>query len=190
VNTSKRLRAGRSAVRNPAGTRDFLFSKTSTTAPRPPNSCIQWGGSVPEAKYPGREVGHLPPSGAEVRNERRYTSPTPPPPLQTTSQIGKDKFMTLSAHPLLRIQHEIFLSGFLIKHFHPFHIQRINLELTLISSFRHDVDATCVLLGYYAASCGICVTDWLSFRLGLLILEDGTNTLPRNVGKQFPHDAT
>jgi hypothetical protein len=27
-------------------------------------------------------------------------------------------------------------------------------ELTVISGFRRDVDETCVLLGYYAASCG------------------------------------
>jgi hypothetical protein len=43
---------------------------------------------------------------------------------------------------------------------------------TLISGFRRDVD-------------GIL----RSVVLGLLTLEDGTDTLSRNVGKQLPHDA-
>jgi hypothetical protein len=30
---------------------------------------------------------------------------------------------------------------------------------------------------------------WLSFLLGLSTREDGTDTLPRNVGNQLPHDA-
>ena len=42
-----------------------------------------------------------------------------------------------------------------------------NKILTLISGFRRDVDETC----------------------GLLTREDGTDTLPRNVGKQLSHDA-
>jgi hypothetical protein len=36
---------------------------------------------------------------------------------------------------------------------------------------------------FYVISC------WLSFLLGLLTREDGTDTLSRNVGKQLPHDA-
>jgi hypothetical protein len=43
---------------------------------------------------------------------------------------------------------------------------------------------------YPAALSIIYVIDWLSFLLGLLTREDGTDTLYRNVGKQLPHDAT
>jgi hypothetical protein len=65
----------------------------------------------------------------------------------------------------------------------------------LISGFCRNVDEICALLGYYRASCGNCLqTFWdnvsvpsssvkLSFQLGLLTLEDGTNTLSRNIGK-------
>jgi hypothetical protein len=42
----------------------------------------------------------------------------------------------------------------------------------LISGFRRDVDEICALLGYYAASCGICLP-----------------TFRDNVGKQLPQDA-
>jgi hypothetical protein len=59
---------------------------------------------------------------------------------------------------------------------------------------------SCALLGYYAASFGNCLPTFrdnvsvpssrvFSFLLGLLTLEDGTDTLSRNVGKQLPHDA-
>jgi hypothetical protein len=75
--------------------------------------------------------------------------------------------------------------------------------LSLISGFRRDVDDICGLLGYYAASCGNCLPTfrdnvWVPssrvkspefFLLGLLIRQDGTDTLSRNVGKQLPHDA-
>jgi hypothetical protein len=47
--------------------------------------------------------------------------------------------------------------------------------VTLISGFRRDVEI-CALLEYYEASCG------------LLTLQDGTDTLSRNVSKQLPHD--
>jgi hypothetical protein len=68
----------------------------------------------------------------------------------------------------------------------------------LIIGFRLDVDENCALLGYYTASCGNCLPTFymgmwargestsrcrLSFLLGLLTLEDGTDTLSRNVGK-------
>jgi hypothetical protein len=33
------------------------------------------------------------------------------------------------------------------------------------------------------------VAGFLSFLIGLLTREDGTDTLSRNVGKQLPHDA-
>jgi hypothetical protein len=47
---------------------------------------------------------------------------------------------------------------------------QVELTLTLISGFRRDVDEICALLG-------------------LLTLEDGTDTLSRNVSKQLLHDA-
>jgi hypothetical protein len=51
--------------------------------------------------------------------------------------------------------------------------------LSLILGFLRDVDETCTFLGYYAASCGNCLPN-----LGLLTLEDGADTLSRNVGKR------
>jgi hypothetical protein len=63
----------------------------------------------------------------------------------------------------------------------------------------HIVGKTCALLGYDAVSCGNCLPTFrdnvsmlplpASFLLGLLNLEDGTDTLSRNAGKQLPHDA-
>jgi hypothetical protein len=35
----------------------------------------------------------------------------------------------------------------------------------------------------------VIVIGWLSFLLGILTLEDGTDTLSRNVSKQLSHDA-
>jgi hypothetical protein len=35
----------------------------------------------------------------------------------------------------------------------------------------------------------VIVAGFLSFLLGLLTREDGTDALSRNVGKQLPHDA-
>jgi hypothetical protein len=85
------------------------------------------------------------------------------------------------------------------------HIISRATKCTLISGFPRDVDEICALLGYYAASGGNCLPtfrynvsvpssrvkspSWLFFPLGLLIREDGTDTLSRNVGKQLPHDA-
>jgi hypothetical protein len=34
------------------------------------------------------------------------------------------------------------------------------IALTLISGFRRDVDDICTLLGYYAASCGNCLSTF------------------------------
>jgi hypothetical protein len=67
------------------------------------------------------------------------------------------------------------------------------LCLLLISGFRRDVDVICGLLGNYTASCGNDVPTFrdnvsvpssrLSFLLGNLTREDGTDTLSRNVGE-------
>jgi hypothetical protein len=77
-----------------------------------------------------------------------------------------------------------------LRKFHWFHECRIKYEVklcllngnTLISGFCLDVDEICTLLGYYAALCVNCP--------GLLTLEDGTDTLSHNVGKNHmtPHN--
>jgi hypothetical protein len=68
----------------------------------------------------------------------------------------------------------------------------------VFSGFRRDVDEVCPLLGYCTASCdNYLPTFWdnLSvtssrvldlFFLDLLTFEDGSDMLPRNVGKQLP----
>jgi hypothetical protein len=55
--------------------------------------------------------------------------------------------------------------------------------ISVISGFRRDIDEICALLGYYAASSGN-----LFFILDFLTLEDGTDTLCRNIGKGLPFD--
>jgi hypothetical protein len=73
----------------------------------------------------------------------------------------------------------------------------------VISHLRRDVDEICLLLGYYAASCGNCLPTFrdnacvLSSRArkskkkrkDFLTPEYGTHTLSQNGGKQLPHDA-
>jgi hypothetical protein len=75
----------------------------------------------------------------------------------------------------------------------------------MISGFRRDVDDICLLVGYYAASCGNCLTafwDNVSVpssrgknvsgqRIGPIFSsrESETDALFRNVGKQLSHDA-
>jgi hypothetical protein len=73
--------------------------------------------------------------------------------------------------------------------------------LSVISGFRRDVDQICALLGYYVASIGshlLTFRDNLSvtsskarspFLLRLFTLEDGTDTLSRNVGIGIALDA-
>jgi hypothetical protein len=56
---------------------------------------------------------------------------------------------------------------------------------TLISGFCRNIDEICVLLGYYVASCANCL---LTFQDNVSTLEDGTNTLSQNVGKQLAHN--
>jgi hypothetical protein len=67
---------------NPGSSGIFLFSKMSRPAMRPILPFIKWVPSVlfPGIKQLGREVDHLPPSGAEVKNEWSYIS-SPPMPL-------------------------------------------------------------------------------------------------------------
>ena len=55
----------------------YIFSpKTSRLALGPTHPPLHWvpGALYPEVKWPGREVDHSPPSSAEVRNARSYTS--------------------------------------------------------------------------------------------------------------------
>jgi hypothetical protein len=54
----------------------FPFITASRTALRPTQPPIQWvpGALSLRVKRPGREVGHLPPSSAEVKNAWSYTS--------------------------------------------------------------------------------------------------------------------
>jgi hypothetical protein len=52
--------------------------------------------------------------------------------------------------------------------------KRKNKQMLKISGFRHNVHEICTLLGHYVVSCGNC------FLLGLLTLEDGTDTLVNN----------
>jgi hypothetical protein len=67
--------------------------------------------------------------------------------------------------------------------------------LCLVSGIRRDVDNICALLGYYAASCGNCLPTFQnnvsvpSSRVNSPTLEDSTDKLSRNVGKQLPYDA-
>jgi hypothetical protein len=64
------------------------------------------------------------------------------------------------------------------------------------SGFRRDVDEICALPPYYAASSGNCLQTFRdnisvpSSRvfLGVLTVEDRTDMLSRNVGRQVPHD--
>jgi hypothetical protein len=61
----------------------------------------------------------------------------------------------------------------------------------VISGFSRDTDETCPLLEHYAASCG---NNLPTFRdkvsaIDFFTLEDGTDTLSRNVGKVLPFDA-
>jgi hypothetical protein len=66
----------------------------------------------------------------------------------------------------------------------------------MISGLHCNVDDICALLGYYTASSGNCLPtfpDNVSVPFSRVkkskTLEDGTNTLPRNVSKQLLLDA-
>jgi len=50
----------------------------------------------------------------------------------------------------------------------------------MISGFRREVDKNCILLCYYAASNGNSIIFF-----GFLALEDGTDRMSRNVGKEL-----
>jgi hypothetical protein len=68
------LRAG--WPRLPAGVIDSCLPHRVRTSSGAQQSCIQWvhGFHYLGVKWPGREVGHLPPSSAEVKNMWSYTS--------------------------------------------------------------------------------------------------------------------
>jgi len=68
-------------------------------------------------------------------------------------------------------------------------------QFCLISGFIREVHEICALLGYYAAYYGMSLPAfrdmlWVPFSRvknpSLLILEDGTYRLYRNVGKELP----
>jgi hypothetical protein len=54
----------------------FLFATVSRPALGPTQPPIQWapGALFLEVKWPGRKADHSPPSSAEVKNARSYTS--------------------------------------------------------------------------------------------------------------------
>jgi hypothetical protein len=68
---------------------------------------------------------------------------------------------------------------------------------SVISGFRRDIDDICALLGSYAASCGNPLPTFRDIFKGqdtqeekdFLTLDDGTDTLSRNVGKGLQFDA-
>jgi hypothetical protein len=67
--------------------------------------------------------------------------------------------------------------------------------LRVIVGFRREVNENCVLLGYYAASSGNFLLMFqdnqsLPSSRELLNLEDVSEWLPRNVGKELPLLAT
>ena len=57
------------------------------------------------------------------------------------------------------------------------------LVVTLLLSFRRDVDEICALLGYYAASCGNCVPTFRSHLQGSLTLEYDNSCPETSVNK-------
>jgi hypothetical protein len=66
-------------VRVPVGSRIFLFATSSRPAMGSTQTPIQWvpGALSPGVKRPRREADHSPPTSAEVKKMRIYTS-TPP----------------------------------------------------------------------------------------------------------------
>jgi hypothetical protein len=58
---------------------NFHFSMSSKSALRPTQLPIQWvrGALSPGVKWPGRKSDHSPPTSAEVKKTRVYTSTTP-----------------------------------------------------------------------------------------------------------------
>jgi hypothetical protein len=73
------LRAGRSGVRNPVGTRRFspLHSVETGSGAHLALHSIGTGALAPGVKQSRREIDHSPPSCAEVKNEWCYTFPAP-----------------------------------------------------------------------------------------------------------------
>jgi hypothetical protein len=71
VNTASRLWAGRSGVRIPAGEKDCSLLQTVHTGylVRPASCSLGTEVCFPAVKQPGREVDHLLPSSAKIKNE-------------------------------------------------------------------------------------------------------------------------
>jgi hypothetical protein len=60
------------------GQENFLFSKTSKSAPGPTQLPIQWvRWCFPGGKAAGHEVNYSPPYSSEVKNDWNYTSSPP-----------------------------------------------------------------------------------------------------------------
>jgi hypothetical protein len=80
------LRAGRPRCRSssPRKVKNFLFSTSSRPTVGPTQPHIQWvpGPLSPGVKRQGREADHSPPTSAEVKKMRIYTS-TPPDTFMT-----------------------------------------------------------------------------------------------------------
>jgi hypothetical protein len=63
------------------------------------------------------------------------------------------------------------------------------VHVLLCSAVEKKVHNTYSIATPHILSRTYIIGRWLSFLLGLLTCEDGTDTLSRNVGKQLPHDA-
>ena len=69
---------------------------------------------------------------------------------------------------------------------------RLSAYTCVISCFRHEVEENCALLGYYTANSGTSLTAVSGQQIGpnFLTLENGTDRLSRNVGKELSLHAT
>jgi hypothetical protein len=80
VSIATRLWTGRSGLRYPTGTGNFSLRHRLQTDSGAHSASYPVGTtcSFPGVKWPGLEADHSPPSNAEVKNERSYTSSPPP----------------------------------------------------------------------------------------------------------------
>ena len=77
IGTVTRLRAERSGVRIPAGTRDFFSLRPDRLWGSDSLLLNGYPSSFPGLERPGREVDHASPPSAEFKNKWRYTSAPP-----------------------------------------------------------------------------------------------------------------
>lgn len=77
VNALSGLRCGQTGIRIRVGGSDFLYCRTSRLTSTHPTSYSEGTSFFSEEKRPGREVNHLPPFNAEVRNWCGVTSTRP-----------------------------------------------------------------------------------------------------------------